>query len=200
MESRIFARAVAVLSCVMAAASLASAADVSEADFNALKDLVRQQGEAMQKLADEVHKLQQNHDTDQQTHQKDLEQIRELQQKLEVLQQAATNVQKQAVFAAEEVQPIPRVPIDEATVNHNFSILGDAEFQFAKTEGQHAAFLLADFAPIFLYRGGDNVLFEAGFDFILQNNAPNSPGTTTTVNLSFAQLDYLLNDYVTIAA
>lgn len=200
MERRFFTSAVAVLSCVIAAGNMARGADVSEADFNSLKDLVRQQGEAMQKLADEVHKLQQSHDTDQQTHQKDLEQIRELQQKLQVLQQAATNVQKQAVVAAEEVQPIPRVPIDEATVNHNFSILGDAEFQFAKTEGQHAAFLLADFAPIFLYRGGENVLFEAGFDFVLQNNAPNSPGTTTTINLSFAQLNYLLNDYVTLAA
>ena len=55
------------------------------------------------------------------------------------------------------------------------------------------------FAPIFLYRGGDRVLFEAGFDFILQNNAPASAGATTTVNLSFAQLNYLLNDYVTLA-
>ena len=60
--------------------------------------------------------------------------------------------------------------------------------------------MLADFAPIFLYRGGDNILFEAGFDFILQNNAPGSPGYTTTFNLSFAQLDYVMNDYVTFAA
>jgi hypothetical protein len=92
------------------------------------------------------------------------------------------------------------VPLDEATVNHNFSILGDAEFQYAKTSGQHGTFLAADFAPIFLYRGGDKVLFEAGFDFGLQNNAPGSPGSTTTINLSFAQLDYLINDYVTLAA
>ena len=60
--------------------------------------------------------------------------------------------------------------------------------------------MLADFAPIFLYRGGDKVLFEAGFDFALQNNAPGSAGATTTINLSFAQLDYLMNDYVTLVA
>jgi len=67
-------------------------------------------------------------------------------------------------------------------------------------EGQHPTFLLADFAPIFLYRGGDNVLFEAGFDFVLQNNAPASAGYSTSVNLSFAQLNYIFNDHITLAA
>jgi hypothetical protein len=80
---------------------------------------------------------------------------------------------------------------------HSFSIVGDAEVQFGKISGQHGAFMLADFAPIFLFRGGDKILFEAGFDFILQNNAPGGSGYTTTVNLSFATLDYLINDYVT---
>ena len=80
---------------------------------------------------------------------------------------------------------------------HSFTIVGDAEVQFGKIAGQHGAFMLSDFAPIFLFRGGDKILFEAGFDFILQNNAPGSPGYTTTVNLSFATLDYLINDYVT---
>jgi hypothetical protein len=103
---------------------------------------------------------------------------------------------QRAAAAAAPVEPIPRMPLEEATVNHNFSILGDAEFQFAKTSGQHGTFLFADFAPVFLYRGGEKVLFEAGFDFGLQNNAPNSSGASTTINLSFAQLDYLINDYV----
>ena len=80
---------------------------------------------------------------------------------------------------------------------HDYSIVGDAEVQFGKFSHQHGAFQLADFAPIFLFRGGDKILFEAGFDFILQNNAPASDGYTTTVNLSFATLDYIINDYVT---
>ena len=176
----------------------AMAADVSETDFNALKDLVRQQGEQMRQLQDELRKLQQAHTADSQKHQEDAQKIQDLQKQL-AAQPAVTNLEPAAVAAATEVQPIPRVPIDEATVNHNFSILGDAEFQFAKTEGQHPAFLFADFAPIFLYRGGDRVLFEAGFDFVLQNNAPASSGATTTVNLSFAQLNYILNDYATLA-
>ncbi|MEO6786106.1 MAG: hypothetical protein ABI318_08230, partial [Chthoniobacteraceae bacterium] len=44
----------------------------------------------------------------------------------------------------------------------------------------------------------DNVLFEAGFDFTLANNAPNGGGYSTSVNLSFATIDYMLNDYITI--
>ena len=79
-------------------------------------------------------------------------------------------------------------------------ILGDAEFQYGKTDGQHGAFALADFAPIFLYRGSDNILFEAGFDVTIKNNAPGGPGTTTAFDLSFAQLDYVVNEYVTFAA
>ena len=39
------------------------------------------------------------------------------------------------------------------------------------------------------------MLFEAGFDFGLQNNAPSGLGYTTTINLSFAQLEYLFSDY-----
>ncbi len=187
-----------VLCAIIAPQSLPGA-DVTEADFNALKELVRKQGQQMQQLAEEIRKLQQTHTADQQAHQKDLEEIQRLQQQL-AAQQPSTNVARQAVAEAVEMAPMPRVPIDEATVNHNFMILGDAEFQFAHFEGQHPTFLMADFAPIFLYRGGDNVLFEAGFDFVLQNNAPASSGYTTTVNLSFAQLDYIFNDYLTLAA
>ena len=189
----------AVVLCAIGLPEPLAAADITEADFNALKELVRKQGEQMQQLAEEVRKLQQTHTADQQAHQRDVEQIQRLQEQL-AAQQPGTNIARQTVAEAVEMAPMPRVPIDEATVNHNFMILGDAEFQFAHFEGQHPAFFMADFAPIFLYRGGDNVLFEAGFDFGLQNNAPASSGYTTTVNLSFAQLDYIFNDYLTLAA
>ena len=139
-----------------------------------------------------LQSLEQTNMIDQQT-------IQKLQQQLEATQQTAADAEQKSV-AASQTQPLPRVPIDEATVNHNFQILGDAEFQYDKTSGQNGSFLLADFAPIFLYRGGDNVLFEAGFDFGLQNNAPAGGGYTTSVNLSFAQLDYVMSDFVTLCA
>jgi hypothetical protein len=160
-------------------------ATVSDTDFNALKDLVQQMNGKLQSL--------------EQTNQLDQQTIKQLQQQLGETQRTAADAEQKSIAVA-QIQPLPRVPIDEATVNHNFQILGDAEFQYVKTDGQHGAFMLADFAPIFLYRGGDNILFESGFDFILQNNAPNGGGYTTTVNLSFAQLDYVMNDYVTLAA
>jgi hypothetical protein len=166
-------------------------AEVSDADFNALKDTV-------QKLGEQVQALQQSNIVQQQTHEQDTQQIQQLKQKLAETQQIATNAEQKSIEAS-MTQPMPRQPIDEATVNHNFMMLGDAEFQYAKLAGQHGAFLQADFAPIFLYRGGDNILFEAGFDTTLQNNAPNSSGYTTTFNLSFAQLDYVINDYMTFA-
>jgi hypothetical protein len=190
-------------------------AEVSDADFNALKQMVQQ-------MNDKLQSLEQTNQLDQQT-------IQQLQQRLSETQQIATNTEQQVVAAA-QTQPIPRQPIDEATVNHNFLMLGDAEFQYAKTSGQHGTFLQADFAPIFLYRAGDNILFEAGFDTILQNGSPEgstplfylkkkkpkpvidgngnpvvaqTPGThdsgaSAAFDLSFAQLDYVMNDYMTL--
>jgi len=163
------------------------AAAVSDADFNALKNLVQQMNGKLQSL--------------EQTNQIDQQTIQQLQQQLDATQRTAADAEQKSIVAAQaQSQPPPRMPLDEATVNHNFQILGDAEFQYVKTAGQNGSFLLADFAPIFLYRGGDNILFEAGFDFGLQNNAPGGSGYTTTVNLSFAQLDYVMNDYLTLCA
>jgi TolA-binding protein len=139
--------------------SHARPAAVSDADFNALKDMVQQMNGKLQSL--------------EQTNQLDQQTIQQLQQQLGETQKTAADAEQKSIAAA-QAQSLPRVPIDEATVNHNFQILGDAEFQYVKTPGQNGAFLLADFAPIFLYRAGDNILFEAGFDTTLQNNAPNS--------------------------
>ena len=157
-----------------------AAGEVSDADFKALQDTVQKLGEA-------VHELQESNVVQQQTHEQDVQKIQDLERKLAETEQVATNA-VQSVEAA-QTQPMPRQPIDEATVNHNFMMLGDAEFQYVKTAGQHGAFLQADFAPIFLYRAGDNILFEAGFDTTLADNAPGNAGYTTTFNLSFAQLD-----------
>ena len=187
-----------------------TAAAIDDQQFKELQGLVTKQGQKVEKQDQRIDQLEkthtqdvQAHAQDQKTHAEDLEKIQELQQKVVEIQRIEADVQlHEAVHAAmaAPVEPLPRVPLDEATVNHNFSILGDAEFQYAKTSGQHGAFLFADFAPIFLYRGGENVLFEVGFDFGLQNNAPGSPGSTTTTSISFAQLDYLINDYATLVA
>lgn len=170
----------------------AAHAQVSPEDFNALKA-------AVQKLSEQVQSLSQSNILAQQIHQQDQQQLKELEAKLADTQKTATDAEQKSTQVAEaQMAPPPRVPLDEATVNHNFQILGDAEVQYINTDHQSGSFVLADFAPIFLYRGGDNILFESGFDTTLQNNAPNSPGYTTTFNLSFAQLDYVATDYLTL--
>jgi len=172
-----------------------AAAQVREADFKALQA-------AVAKLSEEVQSLKATNTVAEQMHALDVQQIQQLQQKLTETQQTAADT-AQRVAATTQAQPLPRVPIDETTVNHNFQILGDAEVQYAKQSGGNGSFYLADFAPIFLYRGGDNILFEAGFDTTIGNNAPNTNGVggyTTTFNLSFAQLDYVLSDYLTLCA
>src|SRR5260370_9470232 len=202
-----------------------AAAEVSDEDFKALKGAVRE-------LSDKVQKLEQTHEEDQKVHEQDQQKIQQLQQQVGETQKAATEAQQEAGTAAQmkrkinqleeqvgktqaqgkaeaaaQVQPVAPVP-SGALATHTFTMVGDAEVQFGKTTGQHSAFTLADFAPVFLFRAGDNVLFEAGFDVRLQNGGGvtlasgqlSNSGTTTSINLSFATIDYLLNDYVTVVA
>jgi hypothetical protein len=223
MKTRSFASGCAAACfALMVALPVGTAAAIDDPQFNELKDLITKLGQKIEKQDQRIEQLEKTHVQDaqanaqnQKVHEQDQQKIQELEQKLGETQRTVSDVQQKAA-AAMPVEPLPRMPLDEATVNHNFSILGDAEVQFAKTSGQHGAFLFADFAPIFLYRGGENVLFEAGFDFGLQNGSQSviaNPGTnteaivsaraggsTTTLNLSFAHLDYLMNDYVTLVA
>jgi len=174
-------------------ASQPAAAQVTEEKFNALEKTVRD-------LADKVQKLEHVHDEDVKTHQQDLQQIQQLTRQGGETRKAAPELQPNppAAPAIEPVHPIP--PGTDLNATHNFTMAGDAEIQFGKVDGQHGGFALADFAPIFLFRARDNILFEAGFDINLQNNAPGSAGATTSLNLSFAQLDYLFSDYGTLVA
>ena len=173
-----------------------AAAVISDEDFNAIKSAITNQDQR-------IGQLEKLHEQDQQTHAQDQQTIQQLQQRLGETQTLATN----AVEKAEAVAKVQSVyPVESRAMNalHDFTMVGDAEIQYGQAKGQHGTFSMADFAPIFLFRANDNVLFEAGFDITLQNNvnAAGKPtgGSSTAVDLSFAQLDYLFNDYVTIVA
>ena len=171
-----------------------AAAAISDEDFNSLKSMVKQ-------LNDSVQSLKQEHNQDQQT-------IQQLREQLGQTQTLATNAVQKAEAAQVQAGKPPTGPF----ATHNFTMVGDAEVQFGKTRGEHSGFALADFAPIFLYRTSDNILFEAGFDITLQNGSASGTlpdgetpythdsGSGTGVSMSFAQLDYLYNNYVTIVA
>ncbi len=166
---------------------------------------------------DDLRTMQQQIQNLQKAHEEDQTQIQQLKQKLEQTERQAEETQKAAnetqkkveetqkdvketaqtaaaAVAATKLQPIHPIP-SEAMETHNLTLVGDAEVQYVKTGAQYGSFIMADFAPIFLFRSGDNVLCEAGFDTSIQNQA--GGGASTNFSLSFAQLDYLFNDYVT---
>lgn len=178
------------------------AAAVTDDEFKALKDLVTQQGKRLDQLEQAHERDQKTIQDSQKIHEQDQQEIQRLKQQVDETQKTATNALQKA-DAVSQVQPVhPVPPVPSAT--HNFTMVGDAEVQFGKVDGSHSAFALADFAPIFLFRAHDNILFEAGFDITLQNTAtPTSPttshdaGATTSVALTFGTLDYLFSDYST---
>jgi hypothetical protein len=157
---------------------------VSDEEFNELKNLVLQ--------------LQQEHQQDQQ-------QIRQLQEKLGVLQSSSPDTAASTDTLAQAFS----VPAHSAL--HHFDLAGGTQVQYAKTFGNatHGGFLLADFAPDVFYRASDNILFEGGFDVFLRNGSfsgttpgggyfySHDGGSSTAIDLRFAQLDYLANDYLT---
>lgn len=60
-----------------------------------------------------------------------------------------------------------------------------------RSEGENVNEFTSSFNPIFLFQFQDRVLFEAEFEFELQ-------GGVTETGLEYAQLDYIVNDHLTI--
>jgi len=177
-------------------------AGVTDEEFKELKDLVIQQGRRLDQLEQAHERDQKTIEQNQKIHQQDQEEIQKLKHQILDTQKTATEAQQKAETAS-QIQPFHPVPPAPAAT-HNFTVVGDAEVQFGKVDGSHSAFALADFAPIFLFRAHDNILFEAGLDITLQNTStPTSPakshdsGSSTSVGLSFATLDYAFSDYST---
>jgi hypothetical protein len=175
---------------------------VTDDEFNALKEMVRQQGQRLDQLEQAHQKDQKTIQEHQKTHEQDQVEIQRLKKQIQETQKTANDAQAKAE-ASSQVQPVHEIPPVPAA-SHNFMVVGDAEVQFGKVDGSHSAFALADFAPIFLFRAHDNILFEAGFDVTLQNTStPTSSstshdsGASTSVALTFGTLDYLFSDYST---
>ncbi|MGO9529492.1 MAG: hypothetical protein ACLP0A_18195 [Verrucomicrobiia bacterium] len=201
-----------ILEVIVAAGALGvllpwQASAVTDEQFQALQQQMQQQSQQIQDLQksrqedqQEIQKLKEQVGATQKTTDETQKKLDDTQKKVEETQQTATA----AAEAAAKVQPTVPIPSEGILATHNVSLVGDAEFQFGKMEGQHGSFVLADFAPIFLYRASDSVLFEAGFDIMLHNNFDASgnrqAGNSTSVDMSFATLDYLFNDYVTLVA
>jgi cell division protein FtsB len=196
MNKRYRLSSVAGVACLLwLALSVMASAQVSQEDF--------------QKLQAQVALLSQQVQTLQQTNNAYQQKIQSLQQQVGSTKEIAKSAEEKASTAEEKMnEPVDLSAQMASAASHNFVLAGDAEVTFGRTAGFNSgSFMMADFAPIFLYRANDNILFEAGFDFILQNgqttllNGQNADyANNTTVNLSFATIDYIVNNYVTLVA
>ena len=154
------------------------------------------------------------HEEDQKKHAEDQQKIQQLQEQLNEALKAPQVQPAGGPVSGEQFNSL-KSAVDKLSQQYaestsgpfalqDFMIVGDAEAQFAKIQGQHGGFALFDFAPIFLLRFSDKVLFEAGFDYNLQDNGGYAAGpraaTSYSFDLSFAQLDYVLNQYATLVA
>ncbi|HWX20652.1 MAG TPA: hypothetical protein VN578_12200 [Candidatus Binatia bacterium] len=192
--------AVLTAGCALGLALPLRAAPVDDEDFKAFKDSVTKRLDLLEKTHEQDQKIIEQ---DRKVHEQDQQEIQHLKMRLDETQKTATDAQQKAE-AASQVQPVHPIPEGPAAT-HNFMVVGDAEVQFGKVDGSHSGFTLADFAPIFLFRARDNILFEAGFDVRLQNGSTGAvpahdSGSGTSVGLSFATLDYMYNDYLTFVA
>jgi hypothetical protein len=199
MRSRFFAAFAA--GCAVSLALPPHAFAVTDDDFNALKDLVTKQGQRLEQLEKSHDQDQKTIEQNQKVHELDQKEIQHLKDQVQETQKTAVDARQKAEAAqAQSLVPAPEGP----SATHNFMVVGDAEVQFGKTDGSHSGFVMADFAPIFLFRARDNILFEAGFDVTLQNGLNSTQthdaGASTSVSVSFAQLDYIFNDNVTFVA
>jgi hypothetical protein len=96
---------------------------------------------------------------------------------------------EEAHKAVAEPSVPPQLPILGTT---KFFITGDMEGTFEARNRSISTFS-ASFNPIFLWELSPKLLFEGHVEFELRD-------TGTDVNLQYAQLTYLLNDYITLGA
>ncbi len=89
--------------------------------------------------------------------------------------------------------PTFKQSLDRFAGEHRLSIVGYGFGTFAWQERAHTNTFKAGLEPIFLYRLNDRLLFEGDLELKLED-------TQTSVNLEYAQVDYLLNDYMTVVA
>jgi hypothetical protein len=163
-------------------------------EFKALKELLEKQGGQIQELlkgrAEDQQKIQRLEQLVGETQKK----AEQSQQTATTAQQKAEETQKTAADVAAKVQTIQSVPSEEASVQRNFLITGMADGLYQKSEGQNGSFAQAHVAPILLFRASDKILFETEMEMSIESDG------STELSLEYAQLDYLLNDYMTLIA
>ena len=85
---------------------------------------------------------------------------------------------------------------DFKSSNNQFMIrgFGDVGFNYYDKDGEeNSSFTAGNFAPIFLFKQSDRLMFEAELDL-------NLTGESLDIELEYADVIYVLNDYMTVRA
>jgi len=134
---------------------------------------------------------------------RDRTQMEQDRQRIEQLERQVGNVEAKSEQKSKELeekitkqtlnQPAFEQYLDRFAGEHRLSLVGYGFAGFEWQERAHANTFMAGFEPIFLYRLSDRLLFEGDLELKLED-------TETSVDLEYAQADYLLNDYMTVVA
>jgi hypothetical protein len=141
----------------------------------------------MQQQAEEIKDLKKGRVEDQ-------KEIQGLKEKIGATDQKVEEAQKTATETAAKVQPVGPVVSEEAAAQRNFLITGGMDVLYQKHEGEDGSFFLNHFNPILLFRATDKVLAEGSLEMSVQGDG------TAEVNLEYATIDYMFNDYITFLA
>lgn len=172
---------------VLATVAPRRAAAVTDEEFKALQ-------EQMQKQGQQIQELQKGREQDQNEIQRLKQQVGETQKTATDAQKKAEETEKVATETAAKVQPVNPVPSEEAAAQRNYLITGGMDVLYQKKESGNGSFILNHFNPILLFRATDKVLVEGSLEMSVEDTGG------TEVNLEYAQIDYLFNDYVTFIA
>lgn len=134
---------------------------------------------------------------------RDRRQMEQDRQRLEQLERQVGSVEAKSEQKSKELeekitkqtlsQPTFGQSLDRFAGEHRLSIVGYGFGSFEWQERANTNTFMAGFEPIFLYRLSDRLLFEGDVEFKLED-------AETSVDLEYAQMDYLLNDYMTVVA
>ena len=109
--------------------------------------------------------------------------IQQLKQRVSETEKKLSDVQRDAAEPALS---------EEAAATRHMTISGGADVLYQKAEGENGSFALSHFSPVLLYRASDKVLAEAEMEMKVLDNGD------TELGLEYAQIDYLVSDYLTL--
>jgi hypothetical protein len=158
------------------------------ASFLMLPATVPAAGRSLADVESEIQALREQNERNQQ-HIKDLEATVG-----QLKTQQAEQPKAEQAGAGEPRPDLLRRALDTYYGEHRFLITGYGFAQYHWDDNANSNSFAGGFNPIFLFRLNDRLLFSGELEVKLPEDAE------TEVNLEFAEADYLVNDYLTIAA